>query len=369
VDDIRDIVAAVSPYLSDALVSPASRADLESLARLLPRHLAGLCLECRLGESEARADLSLRFGSADGGREILAGRGHVAGPSAGLLGHPIWARVHRFSREWVSPRSALYTRLADVWLEFDVAGLPPRVPLPSVFLLPADVQHSNERPSTFAGTATDLHHMMVRTALPILTGSAVPEGTDQKLLHCLTHLPTGSRLYSLGVMLARRARGIRFSAIGIPPSRVPDYLRRVGWPGAIQEIEDIISRFAGLADLAIINLDIEDTVQPGIGLEFSFRRRAEPDGDPRFALFGDLLVDAGLCLPDKRAGVLAWPGCAPDMVAPWAWPESLVSTSFGSLTVSSIVNRALSHFKLSYHPDRPLQAKAYLSCRVKQWQP
>jgi hypothetical protein len=367
VDDIRDIIAAVSPYLSEALVSPASRADLESLARLLPRHLVGLCLECRLGESEARADLSLRFGSSDGGREILAGRGHVAGPSAGLLGHPIWARVHRFSREWASPRSPLYTRLDHVWLEFDVAGPPPRVPVPSVFLLPADAEQWSEGPSTFAGSATDLHHVMVRTALPLLIGSAVPEGTDQKLLECLIQLPSGSRLYSLGLMLARRARGIRFSAIGIPPSRVPDYLRGVGWTGAIQEIEAIIARFAGLADLAIINLDIDDTVQPGIGLEFFFRRRAEPDGDPRFTLFGDLLTESGLCLPDKRAGVLAWPGCAPHMVAPRTWPESLVSTSFGSLAVSSIVNRALSHFKVSYHPDRPLQAKAYLSCRVKHW--
>jgi hypothetical protein len=28
-------------------------------------------------------------------------------------------------------------------------------------------------------------------------------------------------------------------------------------------------------------------------------------------------------------------------------------------------DRVLSHSKLSYHPGRPLQAKAYLSCRMK----
>jgi hypothetical protein len=364
-DDVRDLVSAVGPYLSDALVSPSSLTDLERLARRLPRHVAGVTFECRLGESDAHADLSLHFGRADGGRETLSGRGVFAGPAAGLLGHPIWSRIHRFAREWVSPQSPLHDRIERLWLEFDVSGPPARVPLPSVFLDPSVDESWKRDGSAPAGWAAGLHQVLVGTALPLLLGQPVPRGTDQKLLECLTLLPNGSFPYSVGTMLPRASRNIRFCAVGIPPDEAPEYLRRVGWANSIREVELLIAKFGALADLMLVDLDVDESIGPAIGLEFTCRRK-DGTADQRLPLFADLLTASGLCLPDKGRGVVAWPGIAPYVAALGTWPDPMALPSFANLTIRGLLDRVVTHIKLTYHPDWPLQAKAYLSCRVRR---
>jgi hypothetical protein len=364
-DDVRDLVSAVGPYLSDALVSPSSLADLERLTRRLPRHVAGVTFECRLGDSDAPADLSLRFGRTDGGREILSGRGIFAGPAAGLLGHPLWSRIHRFAREWASPQSPLHDRIGGIWLEFDVCGPPARVPLPNVFLDPSVDASLNGDGSIRPGWAAGVHQMLVGTALPLLLGHPVPRETDRKLLECLTMLPSGGFPYSVGMMLTRPTRGIRLCALGISPTDAPEYLRRVGWTSSIREVEAIIAKFGALADLMLVDLDVDESIGPAIGLEFACRQK---DGsvDQRLPLLADLLMESGLCLPDKRRAVVAWPGVAPYVAALGAWPDSLALPSFANLAIRGILDRMVTHIKLTYHPDRPLQAKAYLSCRVRR---
>jgi hypothetical protein len=66
------------------------------------------------------------------------------------------------------------------------------------------------------------------------------------------------------------------------------------------------------------------------------------------------LVRLGACTPAKRDAVLSWPGFAP-----------CGFDTRGPLRIRSLLGKRLSHLKLACHPERPLEAKAYLACWIQ----
>jgi hypothetical protein len=227
------------------------------------------------------------------------------------------------------------------------------MPVPNVFVGPESGAPLN-----------DLHGWVVEVALPLLLGHSLPNEEGRKLLESLSRMPAGGRVYQLGVMFARQSRGVRLCLSGIAADELPGYLHNLGWTGSVKELATVVSRFAELAKVSVVGIDLADTVGPRIGLEFSFYSATQP-GDPRSSLFLRHLVERGLCLPEKRDAVLAWPGYTPCVTDPPQWPEHMTQGGvFSSLTGYRILARRLSHIKLSYQADRPLEAKAYLSCRV-----
>jgi hypothetical protein len=130
---LRPVAASVPPQL----ISPSAFCDIDCVARVLPATLAYnmFGFECRLAEMAPRADFSVLAG-ASCGRESLAGLHPTSTLPARLMTDPKWRRVTDFAVQWADPSSPLYRAVDSVWLEFDVDGAPPVIPIPSVFFAP-----------------------------------------------------------------------------------------------------------------------------------------------------------------------------------------------------------------------------------------
>jgi hypothetical protein len=164
------------------------------------------------------------------------------------------------------------------------------------------------------------------------------------------------------MMLARPGETVRICIRGVPAEQRLELLRRIGWPGDVAELAARLADLPALADSVDLDLDLLPGVGEKLGLECSFFP-GHPDrwGFPAFV---DALVERGLCLPDKRAGLLAWSGGVHERTRPEEWPADLRrrSAELGPGTASAFI-RWPYHVKLVHQPGRPLEAKAYLAVR------
>jgi hypothetical protein len=300
-----------------------------------------LGFECRLGDSAATADFACRVTRLHGGHTVLAGcsAGHASPPA--WREHPVWDRLGQFCEVWAEPTSALHANVRELWLEFDVGHAPPpAVPLPSVFFAPP--------------------------AIPLLRGDPLPLPIERTLRAFVDALPAQASVRHVGLMLARPTDALRLVVNDLPFDSLRAFLDRVGWPGASDEAHAALSPAALLAATPkmMLSLDVGPRIGPRVGLEFSVP--AGPEWSSGRAAFLDYLVAEGLCVPAKRAALVAWEGWAHEPDGDAASPEQLAPLSgLVGLPARGVFVPELSHVKVSYQPDRPLEAKAYLAVHLR----
>lgn len=357
---LEDYLRVVAPYISHQLISPESLAHIATIARFLPANVTSfLIFECRLGESQPRADFLLSVAASEIGREILAGRNSAVDLPETLLTNPVWNRIRTFCSNWADPTSMLYEQTHSIWLEFDVVGLPAKVPIPSIFLGPKYIE-PNLSNSTKFERITNPYQWVTETALRTLFSKPIPLSFEQKLFDCFDLLPTGACIFHIGAMLARQVDTVRVCITDIPPDKLLDYLSHLGWTGSISKLEAFILELSSWVDRVDLDLDVGDTILPKIGLECYFN--LQPQFEPRWQLFLNRLVENGLCIPAKRDAILAYPGYFHERTNRELWPKNLLRASnLLGQRVSSIFIRQLNHIKFVYQPDSPIEAKAYLS--------
>jgi len=265
--------------------------------------------------------------------------------------------VRDYAVRWGLPESQLHRGIDRIWLEFDVDRSPSAIPIPSVFL-----GLRTGDPSLMTGTASVAGRAdwwMTDTALPLLRGTRLPHAVTRQLVRCVDSLPGEATLFAVGIMLARRADEVRLCIADLGRQGILNYLDRIGWRGAIPEVADLLSRWSKLVNRIGLHIDVGEMVGPRIGLEYHLR--AMPDRTPSWRPFLDELVRDGLCLPEKRDGLLAYPGVSDELRDRARWPERLrrASMLLGSDWVS-VNHRSLQYIKIGYEPRRPPEAKAYL---------
>jgi hypothetical protein len=347
------VAVAVDAAAPAALFSSECLAQVHAVARRFPGAISEFFgFECRLADPAANADFLFCSKAEEGGREVLAGLRPDAELSPEILAHPVWQRLRRFARDWARPDSALHEAVRNLWFEFDLAGPAREPPLPSVFFGTESLQ---------AGSAAGLPGWLAQ-AIAGLRGDPPGALLDESLSRCLAALPAGASIFQVGMMLARPGDAVRICLRGVPAGGRLELLRRIGWPGAVDELAAVLADLPGLADSVDLDLDLLPEVGSKLGLECSFFA-----GHPahwRFPAFVDALVERGLCLEDKRAGLLAWPGGVHERSHPERWPADLRrrSAELGSGTASAFI-RWPYHVKLVHQAGRPLEAKAYLAVR------
>ena len=116
-----------------------------------------------------------------------------------------------------------------------------------------------------------------------------------------------------------------------------------------------------------LHLDVGSEVYPRIGLECYLGAPDGSDWSPTATAFLDSLAGAGLCVPSKREGLLAWPGeqrVPADSVAP---PPGVAERArLLSRAAFTMYRREMNHIKLNFRPGGPLEAKAYVGV-VLHW--
>jgi len=283
-------------------------------------HLPGDCqgvLEVHLGEGGGAVDLSVRI--------------EKPGQARRMAEQPLPRQLRDFLIRW-SEAEGPFSAIPCVWLEFDldrpVAGLP----IPSVCTrLPR-------------GSDQD---WIVESLLPALYGERLSAARTGLVRRCHGEIPEeGILLYVFG-LLSRPENPVRMEIYGLDPAGALAYLNRVA-PQSVPSLAEIAPLFEGI-ERPHLSFDIGREILPRVGLEGSFARQREP----RWTELLARLVTHGLCTPEEKDAILAWPGYDTFWTAAADWP--LEQAGMRGFCV-----RNLSHVKVVAQPGRAPEAKVYL---------
>ena len=312
---LADSLALVASALPGELVGPDAVDELTALARTLPPvHVAGF--ECRLSADDPSVDLQQAVFARDGNGEVMARWLDAAGELS-----PAWERVRRICADW--PEG-----VTELWLEFD--------PEPSVF---AVLAHDADASEVF----------------PRL----VDADADPMLNRFLEVAERPARVSHLGTMLGRPGAALRIHMGHVPLQTWATFLRDAGWPGDVSRAIELGRVLLDHGDQVVLCFDVlYGELLPRLGLECFFSQRVGLD--PRWRPLLDHLVARGWCAPEKAAALLRWPGAVTPLDGRASWPDDLVVTSLArGADELGVVERRVSHVKLTIAPNAPVAAKAY----------
>lgn len=301
-------------------------------------------LECRLRGGPDPVDLIFRVERE--GAEILAGRNPVIGAGHLRGCGTAWEKVAALCGAWLDGGDPAWGLVRHLWLELDLdapaaSGAPP-VPPPSVFLALED--------DATAGMGAEA----LLDALAILLAPLAPGGMDadtrRRLRGVLEHRPPGAAVPYAGIMLSRPRQAVRLYLSRVDARAVPGLLDRVGWPeDHARDAAGVLAEVAAgeTPPLGMLHLDVlEGALLPRLGLEYTLERKPQVRGEIVERGFLDRLVACGLCRPERRDALLAWPGYEVRTLRHELWRSWLI--------------RRVNCIKLVHEPDREAQAKAYL---------
>lgn len=332
-------------HAAPELVPDAARERVIWVAGRIPAALTRAAyLECRLHGGPDPVDLIFRVERA--GAEILAGRNPVIDGGHLRGGGPAWDAVSALCAAWLDARDPAWALVRHLWVELDLdapaaPGAPP-VPSPSVFLAFDD--------DRTAAMDTDALLALIETVLAPLQPEGMDAASRARIRGVLARRPAGAAVPYAGIMLARARQAVRVYLSRVPGAAVPALLDAVGWP---EDEARVTARVLGAVDagaapeLGMLHLDVlEGALLPRLGLEYTLERKPQVRGGIAERAFVDRLVECGLCLPERRDALLAWPGYEVRTLRHELWPSWLV--------------RRVNCIKLVHEPGREPQAKAYL---------
>jgi hypothetical protein len=345
---LADSLDILLPNLFPVVVSPVEVPQLRGLARLLPPIHRGI-FECRLNGNTSQVDLSQSILVRESESALLIEWITGVISTSDRPVHPAWSLVRDFCIRWADSSSPLHDSVRNIWLEFDLDGLTPSLPPPSLFI--------GLRRETSASEA----YIVAEKALDMFLGESGLIPLRDNLHRCFETCPDIAFVNQVGVMLSRRTDALRVCIQDLAPNQIIPYLLQVGWPRPVDELEHLMAGLISFSDhIIMVDIDVSARVHPKVGLEFSVEHK--PENKPRWAAFLDDLVERELCTSEKKDALLAWPGVAepPKSSAPWPMPLIIESLSQPP-DCFSVFTRLLSHVKIVYQPQQPFEAKGYLS--------
>lgn len=332
-------------HAAPALVSHAARERVIWVAGRIPAALTRAAyLECRLRGDPGPVDLIFRVERT--GAEILAGRNPAIGPGHLRGGGPAWDAVSALCAAWLDGRHTAWSLVRHLWVELDLdapaaPGAPP-VPAPSVFLALDD--------DATAAMDADALLGVIQAVLAPLQPGGMDAASRARIHGVLRRRPPGAAVPYAGIMLSRARQAVRVYLSRVPGAAVPALLDQVGWPE--EETRDT-ARVLGAVEngtappLGMLHLDVlEGALLPRLGLEYTLQRRAQVRGEIVERAFVDRLVECGLCAPERRDALLAWPGYEVRTLRHELWRSWFI--------------RRVNCIKLVHEPGRLAEAKAYL---------
>ncbi len=335
---LQDYLTLIAPYLSDALVSQQVLKSIQHVTQLLPP-LSPTLLECRLEADRSQVDLSV-------------GLQPMKFPIVEQLSaHPFWQQLDDFCQNWTTTNSLLAETVEDIWLEFDLDGEIDALKVACWFFsLQGKVfQHQD------AAALSKLLEL-----ISLLQKCPVDELCRNLIRRCVRELPKQVGIGCIGAMLTRPGQPLRLNVNGLSATAIPAYLARVRDEPIDLELVKILDCFSHLTDRIVLCFDVEAQIGARIGLECYLDK--QPQKEPRWAEFLDLLVETNVCTLAKRDALLGWSGLIQHKDVGDGWPINLQQLEpLMDRSHISVFWRTINHIKLVYQPNRPLEAKAYLA--------
>ena len=352
-----DFLLTVAPNISRDLISSQNFNEIQNLAKHLKEGVTSFFgFEFHLTSPKARSDYLVAVSSQKKEREALLNA--LDNLPENLSQQKEWQQVRRLTEQWVNPNSILHNNILGLWLEFDTSNEDIGIPVPNIFLQTIPLR---------IDTPEDVEKCIwvTRVALPVLTGSKVPEQLENKFIDALKKLPKGASVFHVASMLARGAEGMRLIIKRIKPEDIVPYLKSIGWEDSQDNgLTVLLNDVKKFSNCIRLHINIGDHIDPKIGLEcfISPDRYHEGEG---WNEFFNYLVSKNMCLPHLSSALLAFPGVIQeDQTEEFSLDSYMPSVKIEGNNFSKALVRYISHVKLSYEPGRPLEAKAYTGVRL-----
>lgn len=353
-----DYLSTIAPHISEELISSQNFAEIKSLAQHLTGNLTSFFgFESRLNSSDSRSDYMFAISSKNGERETLLNLFKTKALPELFLTNPEWNRVGKFVESWTDFKSEINKNALSLWFEFDTAEETNKVPIPSIFIhtAPLRIDSPEDKKNCL---------WITREAIPILTGLEASEKVEKCLINCLEKLPEGARLLDVGVMLSRPTTEMRLVMNRMKPKDIIPYLKSIGWEGNINELQDLISELEKYVNRIVLQIGIGEKVDSKVGIECRFF----PDQynlEKGWSQFLDYLHEKGMCSTEKRNAFLKFPGEElNDDLEEFNLQNYVPTVKLDENSSANALVRYISHIKINYKPNCPLDAKGYLGIRV-----
>jgi hypothetical protein len=355
----RQYLSSIESYIPEEIISPQNYAEMKTLTSSFTGRITSFFgFETRLNNPDASSDYLFAVSSMKGEREALRDMLEKGCFPIKCMDLVVWQRIRNFTEKWTNPDSILYNNVFGLWLEFDRAELSSPTPIPCIFI---------QTPLLRIDTPKDIKEFtwLTTSALPLLTGHCVSKKLEKQMKKALKHLPKGVGLMDVGVMLSRPTRGVRFCLVKIKPQDVIPYLTRLGWSDKKKRLTTLLKKVETKVTRVVLHITItEEGIDKKIGIECSF----SPNRyhlETQWTTFLDYLIQKGACLPEKKEALLSFCGVEQENTSiDFDFTSYQVSAKIQNDSFSSALVRFISHIKIIYTPDAPIEAIAYFGVRL-----
>ena len=299
---LRDSLLGLRARFPESLLAGRGWDRLLDRIGVLPAAAAGACgFEMRLGDPEPAVDFSVAVTPGPVARHyVVDGAGAApASPEAWLSGHLSGTLGLDDWSDWMV-------------LAYDIVADPRGAGhrTPAVYLSPASI-----RPSLDTAFAQNL----LAGALGRAAGRRNHDHERRALARALEALPSQASVVFAAVAPDRTPRCVRLVVTDVLAPRLGLFLNRLQWTGSVATVLRFLSGVKDVSTRFMIAFDVTpEGVLPRLGLEIYPTCSNRDDYHALLATWlttttsdwrglVDRLVDMGLCLPMKAAGLLSWP--------------------------------------------------------------
>jgi len=355
-----DYLKSIETHMSDDLVTTQNYKDINKLANIFTGQLTSFCgLESRMSSDSVGLDYMFAVSSTRGEREKLVKLLDNGGFPEELIKKSEWQNVARFVKAWADSETIVNKNILSVWFEFDTAeNEMGDFTIPSLFLHTKPLRIDSYEDISKCQSIT-------RNIIPILAGKPVPKKVEECFIKCLKNLPEGALLLDVGIMLSRSEPDMmRLVLNRIQPDQIIPYLKTIGWSDKNNGLSELLEELKRYVSRIVLQINIGEQVDQKIGIECRFF----PDlynNETRWIDFLNFLTIKGLCSPEKRSAFLQFSGSTYGGTMKEFDTESYVpSVKLPDDIRPNVLVRYISHVKINYKPNNPLEAKGYLGVKL-----
>lgn len=272
--------------LRNAEPALAATVDDDALAELdqhLPAALVEGCIERRLAEPSAAADLWTTIPFDLGGRETVQ-RFLRSAPQPREAG---WSGFYALLQEWSQPGSKLSAHSTDLFLEWDAPSPP--------------VKH----PITVVGLQSPLQPRDLRPLISKMLNAALTPGINEAASRALENVSarpaTLNALRNVATINTRATPSIRLG-FWVAAHAAGDFLSSLGCARSAAGVDELCRVVASRVRLVGLLIDPQQPDRPAV--EFALPRNAS--ADEQFGTLLQRLEGLGICRPEATAEVQDW---------------------------------------------------------------